>query len=203
MTMKLYHNPASPFVRKVAVMLGEAGLGERVQIVPVSGNAVDPGTMPVGLNPLGKIPALELADGRVLYDSRVICRYVDSLAGGRFYPTDATLWDVLVVEATADGLMEAGVLMTYEGRVRPEAIRFAPWVEGQWAKVARATGELERRWLPLLHGGFGAAQIAVAAALGYLDLRHGARNWRQDRPGLTAWEAMIRQRPSIRATIPG
>lgn len=200
--MQLYSADASPFVRKVRICLIEAGMTERVQIMTVSGNAVDPGTMPVDLNPLGKIPALVLDDGRVLYDSRVICRYLDQLAGGRFYPADARLWDVLVVEALADGIMEAGVLMTYEARVRPEEMRFAPWVEGQWAKIARALDEVERRWLPLLQGPFGMAQIGAASALAYLDLRHGGRDWRAGRPGLAAWEAAMRLRPSLVQTAP-
>ena len=200
--MQLYFSPASPFVRKVRVCLIESGLGARTELVAVSGNAVDPGTMPVDLNPLGKIPALALGDGRVLYDSRVICRYLDQRAGGLFYPADARLWDALVVEALADGIMDAGVLITYESRVRPEEMRFAPWVDGQWAKIARALDELERRWLPLLQGPFGMAQIAAACALAYLDLRHDARQWRKGHAALAAWEAALRERPSLVATRP-
>lgn len=200
--MKLFAAAASPFVRKVRICIEEAGLQTRIEQVQVSGNAVDPGTMPVDTNPLGKIPALVLDDGRVLYDSRVICRFVDQLAGGRFYPTDASLWDVLVVESLADGIMDAGVLITYESRVRPEGMRFVPWTDGQWAKISRALDEMERRWLPLLNGPFGMAQIAAASALAYLDLRHDARGWRQGRPALAAWEARIRTRPSLVATAP-
>lgn len=203
MTMTLYHNAASPFVRKVMVLAQEAGLEGRIATQAAAGNAVDTGTMPVTANPLGKIPALVLEDGRVLYDSRVICRYLDGLAGGRFYPDGAALWDVLVVEALADGIMDAAVLMALETRLRPEEMRLAPWVEGQWAKIVRALDEVERLWLPLLDGPFGMAQIAVASALGYLDLRHGARDWRAGRPRLAAWEERMRARPSIRATIPG
>lgn len=200
--MKLYVNAASPFARKVRTCLIEAGLTERVEVVQAAGNAVDPGTMPVDVNPLGKIPTLVTDDGRTLFDSRVICRWLDRLTGGRFYPQDAALWDVLVVEALADGMMEAAILMVYEARLRPEAQRFAPWVEGQWAKIDRALDELEQHWLPLLNGPFGMAQIGVASALGYLDLRLGARGWRQGRPGLAALEERLRLRPSLAATLP-
>ena len=205
--MKLFHSGTSPFVRKINVLLAEAGLTDRVTLEAVSGNPLSPGTMPLGANPLGKVPALVLDDGRVLYDSRVICRYLDTLAGGRFYPGGAALWDVLVLEALADGMMDAGVLMAYEVRVRPEAARSPDWIEGQWAKIARALDALERDWMGHLRGPIGEGQvdmgqIAVGAALGYLDLRHAARGWRAGHPKLSAWEAAFAERPSMRATRP-
>jgi glutathione S-transferase len=200
--MKLYHAAASPFVRKVTVLIAEAGLSGHVTLETVSGNPLNPGTMPVQANPLGKVPALELDDGRVLYDSRVICRYLDALVGGKFYPTSEALWDVLVLEATADGIMDAAVLMAYEVRVRPEASRSPEWIEGQWVKVARALDVLESHWLTHLDGPLDMGQIAVGAALGYLDLRHAARDWREGRPGLAAWDAGFAQRPSMLATRP-
>lgn len=200
--MLLYVSPTSPFVRKVEVLLRESGASPGVERVEVGGNPVDPRTMPVHLNPLGKIPALALDDGRVLYDSRVICRYLDQRAGAGFYPATAALWDVLVVEALADGITDAAVLMVYEARLRPEEIRFAPWVEGQWQKVARGLDELERRWLPLLRGPMTMAQIAVGCALGYLDFRRAERDWRAGHPGLAAWEEGFRARPAMAATVP-
>lgn len=200
--MLLYHSPTSPFVRKVEVLLRESGLDDRVRRETVGGNPIDPRNMPVHLNPLGKIPALALDDGRVLYDSRVICRYLDQRAGAGFYPATEALWDVLVVEALADGITDAAVLMVYETRLRPEPIRFAPWVEGQWQKVARGLDEMERRWLPLLQGPMTMAQIAAGCALGYLDFRHPERGWREGRPGLAAWEEGFRARPAMAATVP-
>ena len=200
--MKLFHSGTSPFVRKINVLLAEAGLTDRVTLEAVSGNPLSPGTMPLGANPLGKVPALVLDDGRVLYDSRVICRYLDTLAGGRFYPGGAALWDVLVLEALADGMMDAGVLMAYEVRVRPEPARSPEWIEAQWAKVARALDALERDWAGHLGGPPDMGQIAVGAALGYLDLRHAARGWRGGHPKLAAWEAVFAERPSMRASRP-
>jgi glutathione S-transferase len=173
-----------------------------VALVAATGNAVTPGSMPVAENPLGKLPTLVLDDGRALYDSRVICRYLDSLAQGGLYPEAPRLWDSLVVEATADGIMDAAALMVYEGRVRPPEMQFAPWVEGQWAKVARALDCLETAWLGHLAGPLDIGQIAVGAALGYLDLRHPARGWRKGRPGLAQWFAQASQRPAMQATLP-
>ena len=200
--MKLFASPASPFARKAVVVLLEAGLSDKVNVVPAAGNAVDPGTMPVDVNPLGKIPALLCDDGRTIYDSVVICRYLAELAMPQLYPAGPALWDSLTLEATADGIMDASVLMVYEMRLRPEELRFAPWVEGQWAKIARALDAVEQRWLPHLTGPLDIGQIALACALGHLDLRHDARQWRADRPKLGVWFAAFAGRPSMVATQP-
>ena len=200
--MHLYHSPTSPYVRKVMVLLHETGQLGDVELVSGSGNPVDPGTAPLEANPLGKVPALERPDGPALYDSRVICRYLDARAGAGLYPDGAKQWDTLTVEATGDGILDAALLMVYEGRIRPEEMRFAPWVEGQWAKVVRALDALETRWMAHLEGPLDAGQIAVACALGYLDFRHDARGWRAGRSRLAAWYAGFAARPSMMATVP-
>ena len=200
--MKLYHSPTSPYVRKVLVLLAETGQSGAVELVATAGTPVDPGTMPLAQNPLGKIPALERPEGPALYDSRVICRYLDDRAGGRMYPAAPRLWDSLTLEATADGILDAAILMVYEWRVRPEDRRHEPWVEGQWAKVARALDTIEARWMSHLNGPLDIGQIAVGCALGYLDFRHDARGWRNGRPALAAWEKAFAARPSMAATVP-
>jgi glutathione S-transferase len=200
--LRLYRSPTSPFVRKVVVTLHETGLLDQVEIVAASGTALDPGTIPVAVKPLGKVPLLERRDGPALYDSRVISRYLDDLSGGRLYPGKPRLWETLTLEATADGILDAAVLMAYETRLRPESIRHAPWVEGQWSKVARALDAVEARWMSHLAGPIDVAQIALGCALGYLDFRHAARGWRDGRPALAAWEARFAERPSMQATRP-
>ena len=199
--MRLFHSTTSPFVRKVMVTLHETGQTGDVTLVPAMGTPVDPGSMPLGQNPLGKIPALERDDGPAIYDSRVICRFLDDRARANLYPSPRQ-WEVLTLEATADGIMDAAVLMVYESRVRPEENRFAPWVDGQWAKIGRALDALEQRWLSHLNGPTDMGQIAVGAALGYLDFRHADRGWRSGRPGLAAWAAVFAERPSMVATRP-
>jgi glutathione S-transferase len=199
--MKLYYSPTSPYVRKVTVLIHEAGI-DGVERVSAAGTPIDPGTLPVERNPLGKVPALDRPDGPTLYDSRVICRYLDARFGAGVYPPAPRLWDTLTLEATADGILDAALLMVYEGRIRPEDKRHAPWVEAQWAKVGRALDAVESRWMPHLAGPLDAAQIAMGCALGYLDFRLDARGWRQDRPHLAAWEATFSQRPSMLATQP-
>lgn len=200
--MKLYHAQASPYVRMVMAVAHETGLAGDLSLVPAAGSAIDPGTMPIGRNPLGKLPTLERADGAALYDSRVICRYLDDLGNGGLYPAKPRLWETLTLEATAHGICDAAILIVYEARIRPEEIRHAPWVEGQWGKVARALDALEARWMSHLAGPLDIGQIATGCALGYLDFRHEARNWRAGRPALAAWEAAFAQRPSMQATKP-
>lgn len=199
--MKLFHSPTSPYVRKVLVLIAEAGI-EGIELVAAAGTPVAPDAGVIERNPLGKIPALCREDGPTLYDSRVICQFLDSSNGGRFYPDGAKRWDTLTVEATADGILDAALLMVYESRIRPEEIRYAPWVEGQWAKIDRALDVLETRWIDHLNGPLDMAQIAVACALGYIDFRHGSRDWRKTRPKLAAWESAFARRPSMQATIP-
>lgn len=199
--MKLYHSPTTPFGRKVMALILEIGLGDRVEILPASGTPLAPGSMPVDLNPLGKIPALVRDEGGTIYDSRVICRYLDELAGSNLYPK-ANLYEVLTLEATADGILEAALLMVYEDRLRPEDKRFAEWVEGQWSKIARTLDALESSWMAHLNGPLDMGQIALGCALGYLDFRHDARGWREGRPKLAAWEANIVKRPAMQVTIP-
>jgi glutathione S-transferase len=200
--MRLFCSPTSPYARKCLVLLHESGLLDRVTLMAASGTPVDPGSMPLAQNPLGKIPALDRDDGPALYDSRVICRYLDRLSGKGLYPAEPRLWDTLTVEATGDGMVDAAILIVYENRVRPEEKRYEAWVEGQWAKIDRALDVLESRWLHHLAGPLDMGQIAVGCALGYLDLRHQARNWRHGRAGLAAWYDGFAARASMQATTP-
>ncbi len=200
--LRLHTSPTTPFGRKVMVMIHETGQARDVEAVQAAGTPLDATKMPLAQNPLGKIPALERDDGPALYDSRVICRYLDERAGGRLYPAPPRLWDTLTLEATADGILDAAILIVYESRLRPEAIRFETWVEGQWGKIARALDTIEARWMAHLNGSLDMGQIGVGVALGYLDFRHGARNWRAGRPALAAWGDAFAARDSMKATEP-
>jgi glutathione S-transferase len=202
--MTLHHSPTSPYVRKVMVLLHETGQLGAVTLIHAVGTPIDPGSMPIGANPLGKIPALERPEGCTLYDSRVITRYLASLpsTGPVLYPEGPVLWEVLTLEATADGILDAAVLMRYETALRVTEYQHAAWIEGQWAKIARSLDALESRWMAHLAGPLRMGQIAIGCALGYLDLRHAERDWRSGRPLLADWYAGFAARPSMRATIP-
>ncbi|MBB5514676.1 glutathione S-transferase [Rubricella aquisinus] len=200
--MQLYDNPASPYCRKVRILLHETGLMDQVHLTTVAGNAADPGTMPVTVNPLGKIPCLVRDTGPALYDSRVICAYLDDLAGAGLYGTGSARWDILTLEALADGMLDAALAIVYEARIRDEAMRHEGWVEGQWDKIARALDALEGRWIAFLSGPMTMGHIAVASALGYLDFRLDARGWRGRHPALAEWFAAVSERPALQATRP-
>jgi glutathione S-transferase len=141
-----------------------------------------------------------------LYDSRVICRYLDDVAGAGAYPAGAALWQTLVLESMADGILDAALLMVYEERLRPEDLRFAPWTDAQWAKIARALDTLDLDWADHLAAGHeGCANIghiALGCALGYVDFRLGTRDWRAGRPMLAAWAAVFMARPAMVAARP-
>jgi glutathione S-transferase len=199
--MKLISSPASPFVRKVRAVILETGLTDRVEELRVATTPLATADAARAANPLGKIPALIRDDGSAIHDSRVITRYLDDLAGGGLYPQDR-IWDVLTLEATADGIMDAAVLVIYEGRLRPETERSAAWIEAQWAKAARAVHHVNDHWIGHLSGPVDAAQIALGCALGYLDFRHSARDWRRDNAALAEWFGDFSTRPSMAATAP-
>lgn len=199
--MKLYHSPTSPFVRKVMVTLKLTGQEAEVELVPGSGTPLEPNQATVAANPLGKIPCLVTDDGMTLFDSRVICRYLDWRAKADLYPEGRALFPVLAAEALADGIMEAGILAVYEWRLRPETIRFQPWVEAQTAKVRRGVAALGRNDA-VMSGPMNAAKIAAGCALGYLDLRFPDLGWRDSNPRLAAWFAEFSATPQMQATVP-
>lgn len=200
--MKLFYSPASPFVRKIPVMLHEMGKFDQIKLDEVTTTAFDSSQALVASNPLGKLPALERPEGTTLYDSRVISRYLDDLFKGGLYPEGNRLWETLTLEATGDGIMDCAVSMAYEVRLRPEGERSDAWIEAQWSKVARAISVLNARWLSHLHGPLDMGQISVACALSYVDLRHDARGWRTGNEALAAWHADFESRPSMQATQP-
>ncbi len=197
--MKLIMSPTSPFVRKVRVLLREADLLDAVQEIEVSTTPLASDAAAIAANPLGKIPSLIRGEGPTLFDSRVITRYLDDHAGAGLYP-QSRIWEVLTLEALADGLMEAAVAMTYEARLRPAEKQSDEWVEAQWSKANRAISVINDRWMSHLAGPLDMAQIGVACALSYIDFRHGDRGWRTANAALATWHAAFEARDSMEAT---
>ena len=198
--MKLLMAGPSPFVRKVLVLLHETGQSDDVETVTVTAAPGGTDATLKAANPVGKIPALVRDEGPTLYDSKVICRYLDDRAQAGLYPEKG--WDTLVLEATADAMMEAAVLMVYEKRFRPEAIWSADWIEAQWGKVEGALDALNARWMSHLAGPMDMGHIGVGCGLGYLDFRHGDRDWRKGRDALAKWYEGFAARPSMVETTP-
>lgn len=198
--MKLFYSPASPYARKVLVVAQELGIAlEVVQVGANPAGAPDPAL--AAANPLAKIPALVRDDGVSIHDSRVICEYLDSLADRPLTPpAGEARWSVLTEVSAADGLLDAALLARYETALRPEPLRWPDWLAGQMGKIDRALDLFEagprNAETPSL------ADIAVACALGYLDFRFAAHDWRAGRPKLAAFFAAISQRPSLKSTAP-
>ena len=198
--MKLRYSPLSPFVRKVTVTLIETGLEDKVERIPT--DVWDPETDIAKDNPLGKIPALITDDGKVLYDSPVICEYLDGLHDGdKLFPASVqTRWQALRLQALGDGMSEAGVLRLLETR-RPEEMQYEKWMARQTATVLRAMDALESE-TDGLEGPLTIGQVAVGCSLGWLDFRFPDLGWRQDHPGLAEWFEGFSERPSMTATGP-
>ena len=201
--LRLWYAPSSPYVRKAHIALHETGLMKRTELRPVVISPLAPGDELPPLNPLGKIPTLEMADGSTMYDSRVICRYADDCAPAelKIYPAGDDLWPALSLEALADGVLDAALLIVYENRIREPDARHGAWVDGQWLKIERTLDHLE-----VAVGSFGnrvhMGHLACAVACGYIDFRLPDRDWRSTRPALAAWEKKIRARPSVADTVP-
>jgi glutathione S-transferase len=199
--LTLRNSPASPFGRKIRIAASVLGLDREIAIE--AADTSNPSDTVRQQNPLGKIPALVVEDGMVLFDSRVILEYLDHRAGGgRIVPADATArFAALRLQALADGMMDASILLIYEGRWRPAERHEPKWVDHQAGKVARALAALEAA-PPASDAPPDVGRIALACALGYRDFRFGG-GWRPDHPRLVAWLDNFAARiPAYTATSP-
>jgi len=200
--VQLFYAAASPFVRKCLVCAQELGLFDRLELLPAAAHPVNRDPAIVAKNPLGKIPTLITDDGAVLYDSRVICEYLDSMAGGRLLPPHGPArWSVLVDQSLADGIMDAAVLTRYETAVRPENLRWSDWVAGQLDKVACGLAAFEPRARGL-GDRIDLGTVSLGCALGYLDFRFASLGWRERQPDLAVWFERFGKRDSMMATRP-
>lgn len=199
--MKLRYSSTSPFVRKAMVSLHELGLLDRVELDKT--NVWDPET-DIGLtNPLGKVPALTLDDGYILYDSPVVCEYLDALVPGivLFPEAGKARWKALHFQALGDGITDAGVLYLLEGR-RPESEQSPNWRERQFKVMMRGLDALENEIDELAGGPLTIGQISVACSLGWLLFRFPDMDLLASRPSLKSWYEGFIQRPSMVATEP-
>jgi glutathione S-transferase len=187
--MILRSSPASPYVRKVRIAADLLGLSGKIELRDVDLN--DPTDSIRVQNPVGKIPALILADGTAYYDSRVIVEYLDHLSGGgHLIPRDTKArFAALRLQALCDGILDACLLLVYEGRYRPAEMHVQSWLDRQDGKVARGLAELEAappKLQPAIDPLPNVGQITLACLLGYRDLRF-AGTWRKEYPNLVAW----------------
>ncbi len=197
--MKLFFSPTSPYVRKCLVVAHELNLIERIQLLPSKAHPVDRDASVIVANPLGKIPTLITDDGTAVYDSRVICEYLDDLAGGGLFPrSGAARWTALTRQSLADGMLDAALLARYETAVRPEALRWNDWTLGQIDKLHTSLAALEAA-ATALDERIDIGTLSLGCALWYLDLRYADLNWRQRYPKVAQWNTQLAQRPSMQA----
>ena len=200
--MKLHSSATSPYVRKVRVVLLEAGLNDKVEQVAQAVTPISPNAVVNADNPLGKVPAFQTDDGLSLYDSPVICEYLDSLHDGtKLFPsTGKERWQALCRQALGDGLLDAAILGRYESSLRPPEKLWPEWLDGQMMKIERSLDEMQAQ-ADDMEGTVDIGTLTIACALGYLDFRYGDNDWRASRPGLAEWYKSFSQRPSLLATM--
>lgn len=198
--MQLRYSKTSPYVRKVRVVAIETGLDALIDLVETDPH--DHNTDLGEVNPLGKVPTLIADDGMVLFDSPVICEYLDSLHGGaRVVPVaTASHWLVQRMQSVGDGIMDAAVAAVMEGR-RPIEEQSPGHIARQKDKINRAIEWLDSH-LSDLSGTLNLGQISVSCALAYLDFRLADLGWRDGHDALGQWQAMMVERPSMKMTRP-
>ena len=200
--IRLLSSPASPYGRKVKISAHMKGVLNRIQVEKTDTSVPENQALKKE-NPLAKIPVLILEDGTQLFDSHVICEYIDSLAPTpQLFPASgADRFNALTLGALGDGILDAALLLVYERRFRPEDKWVQSWIDRQQAKIDTAIAHLEQnppQWGA--HPDYG--HITIACALGYLDFRH-AGTWRKGHPKLVAWlDAFAKTVPSFGETTP-
>jgi len=196
--MKILFSPNSPYVRKCLVAAHELGLVDRVQLLPSNAHPVQRDQQIIPHNPLGKVPTFFADDGRVLYDSRVICEYLNDLAHGSLFPAGPQRWEALTLQSLGDGILDAALLARYEDVARPEPLRWPEWRAGQLDKAETSLAHLGAR-VQSLQGRVDIGTIAVGCALWYLDLRFADFAWRERHAAVADWYAAYGGRPSMQA----
>ena len=197
--MELKYGAVSPYVRKVVVVAHETGVADRITLTSVNLREDPQSILP--FNPLAKIPALVLDDGSVIFDSPVICEYIDAEFGNRrlLAASGPQRWRTLTRQALADGILDAGLLVRGE-RLRPAELQSKAFITQQLGKVYAGLDQLDRE-----APGFGTLDlglVAVGCACGYLPVRLPEIQERSRWPRLNAWYDEISKRPSFAKTAP-
>lgn len=198
--MKIFFSPTSPYVRKCMVTAHEVGLVDQLELLPASAHPVTRDQNIVASNPLGKVPTLVNDQGLALYDSRVICEYLNELGHGHLLAKEGPLrWEALTLQSLGDGILDAALLARYENHVRPEALRWADWVKGKLDAIHTSLAQLNQHpeWFDR---DFNLGLLTIGCALWYLDLRYPELNWRQNYPVLSKAAAPILNRESMQQT---
>ncbi|WP_254074818.1 glutathione S-transferase [Pseudomonas graminis] len=200
---KLYYAATSPYVRKVMITAHCLGLEGQIEKLESAAHPIKRDERIAHFNPLAKVPAMQTADGLDLYDSRVICEYLDTHAGGPLFPRAGTQrWVSLVRQALGDGLLDAAMLARYETVARPLDKQWDGWLDGQLTKIRAVLVDIENQAPQYSVVPDDIGLIAIGCGLGYLDFRFAHLDWRSDHPATAAWFAIFDQHPAMVATRP-
>jgi glutathione S-transferase len=202
-TMTLHWSPRSPYVRKVMIAVAEMGLQDRIRTVRTVAGGTTPHRELMKVNPVGKIPTLELPDGTAVYDSPVIIEYLDTLHDGpKLYPA---AWPerltALRRHALGQGMLDNALPLLSEG-FRPHERQSEPHKDLWRAKLVSCVDALEVEAEALASSTFSIGHLAIGVALGYLDFRFAALSWRDGHPRLAAWHETFNARPAVQANMP-
>lgn len=198
--MTLHWSPKSPYVRKVMVCVAELGLSPQIALHRSVAAMLAPNERLMQDNPLSKIPTLVLDDGLVLFDSAVICEYLDDLAGGSLFPrAGPQRWQALRWQAFGNGLLDVSILWRNE---REREVALLKLIAAFEAKTQASLSRLDDEASALAQAPFSIGHVSVGCALGYLDYRFEALQWRHRAPRLALWHEAVCRRPSFESTEP-
>lgn len=201
--MELYYASTSAYVRKVMVCAQLLGLAPEITLLASAAHPIERDARIAAFNPLAKVPALRTEQGLCLYDSRVICEYLNHRAAGQLLPADGEArWLCLTRQALGDGLLDAALLARYETSARPLEKQWSAWRDAQLTKVAAALAAIEQQAEAFSRTPDDLGLIAIGCALGYLDFRFAELNWRATHPQSAAWFALFDAHPAMAATRP-
>ena len=200
--MKLYWSSRSPYARKVMAFAHEAGVADRIETVRTLVSMTAPNRDLMKINPTAKIPTLITDDGQVLFDSSVICEYLDGLHGGpKLFPSGPGRWPALRWQAFGNNMLDNLVPWRNE-RLRPQPQQSPETLAGFELKIRNAVSALEAEAAALSGAQNGIGHVTIAVALGYIDFRFSDLAWRKGNGRIAAWYETYAQRPSMQATVP-
>ncbi|NOL50088.1 glutathione S-transferase family protein [Pelistega europaea] len=197
--MQIFYSPSSPFVRKCLVTAKELDCFDEIQLLDSSAHPIDRDKNILKRNPLGQVPTLVTYKDESLFDSRVICEYLNKHKKGNLFGDDESKWDILKEHAIADGIMTTTTLIRIETQMRPTELEWKDLTHGHFDKICTSLSYFEESDEALTRP-INIAQITLACALAYLDFRLPYFEWRKDFPKLAEWFNVFRQRPSMQST---